>query len=257
MALQSRLSALPGQFGSAIRLDQAEPGVTMRVAPVRVNAETWILEFLQATPDAERGFLLAFEQTLIGSDIAASFVPLQGDGSFSRQSCGMRFRLLPGVLSGETDPQTCRFGEGEKSIGLLKEVALTDRQIVIADQLIPSAGNAGQSTDVLRLYRLDRFTGNVRGRAGGDHAWRLSAPVVLEVGGQSIEPVDAAGMSLDVKVRLSLVESQEVGSPLIHLQAMDAVTGQTLGQAWADTQAETIGIALDTVQINLDREGSK
>lgn len=252
-ALQSRLARLSGQFGSAIRLDQPEPGVIMRVAPGPGNAETWALEFLQTSENAQRGFLLAFERSLSGPEIAARFIPLQVDGSLSRQSCGMRFRLLSGVLSGETDPRTCRFGEGQSSIGLLKEIALSDRQIIIADQLIPSTGSGDQSTDVLRLYRLDRFTGSIRTRTGPDHAWRVSKPIVLEVAGSFVEPADAADMPLDVRLRLLLVEGQNAGAPLIHLQAIDASTGHLEGQTWANAQVETIGMALETVQINLDR----
>lgn len=253
IALQSRLSTLVGQFGTAIRLSEPEPLVTMRVAPGPANAEAWVLEFLQTSPDGQRGFLLEFQRVFNGTEIAAEFIPMQSNGRLSQQSCSMRFRLLPGVLTGETDPESCRFGEGTGSVGLLKEIALTERQIIIADRLLRSAGMDEQSTDVLRLHRLARFTGSVRFRSDTGQPWRLSEAITLDVADAALEPSDAAGMPLDVLIRLLLIEGQTPEEPLLHLQAVNPTTGNVLGQAWGDAQTDRIGMSLDTTQIDLRR----
>ncbi len=252
--LQSRLSRLVGQFGSAIRLDEPSVAVMMNVAPGPANDETWVLEFLQTTKDTERGFLLVFERAVSVDQITANFIPLQPDGSVSQQSCRMQFRLLPGLLTGETEPQNCRFGEGENSIGLLKEIALSDRQIIIADRLIASTGSVDRTTDILRLHRLDSFSGSLRRRVADDQSWRLSEPVLLDVAGATVEPIDAASMSLDVQIRLLLVEGREAGAPLLYLQATDPASGRVIGQSWADAQVRQIGMALDIIQVNFVRQ---
>jgi hypothetical protein len=225
----------------------------MQVAPGRGDPQTWVLQFIQEHEQGPRGFILAFQRSFSGSEIAADLFPLQADGSLAAQSCRMQFRMLPDLLSGETDPDSCRFGEGENSIGLLKEIALSEDRIIIADQLVRSDAIASPAADILSLYRLDRFAGSVRSRTEVNQAWRLSEPVTLEVGGASVEPMDAADMSLDVQVRLLLVYEQNGDEPLLHLQAVDAVSSQILGQTWADAQVEQIGMALDQVQINLVR----
>jgi len=253
--LEAFVTALPGRFRSATRLDDPEPGVLMLTDLRAVDDSAIALEFIQPRDDDNRGFVLVLERHSIGPFIAGQFVPVQADGTLSTRTCPMRFRLLQGLLSGETDPVTCRFGSAENSVGLLKEVAVTVDQIVIADQLTGPDRRSNESPDVLRLHRLARFRGNVRVRDNEiGSAWRMAEPVELEAGMPAAEPVDAAGMGLDVGVAMRLVEGQAAGQPLLYLQIDEVLSGKVIGQAWADAQAGRIGLALDRIQIDLIRQ---
>jgi hypothetical protein len=251
--LEAFVTALPGRFGSASRLDNPDPGVLMLTDLRAVDDNAIVLEFIEPRDDGNRGFALVLERHSNGPFIAGQFAPIQADGTLSTRTCPMRFRLLQGLLSGETDPITCQFGSAENSVGLLKEVALSVDQIVIADQLTGPGQHGDESPNVLRLHRLARFRGSVRVREKIGAAWRMAEPVELEAGMPATEPVDAAGMGLDVGVEMRLVQGQEAGEPLLYLQIDDVLSGEVMGQAWTDVQADRIGLALDRIQIDLLR----
>lgn len=252
--LEQLAARLPGRYGPARRLDQGRPGEPMVLSARAGDNAGLILELQPERASRQRGFILSVSAGDGSSPfIAGAFVPLRSDASPSPQSCAMRFRIRGGLLAGETDPEQCRFGSGEDSVGLLKELALDGNQIIIADQLIGRAQGSGDEPDILRLYRLERFTGQVRVRSDATAGWRLAEQVEAEVGGEAIEPVDAADMGLGVRIRLELIQGKQPGSPLLYLQVMDAQSGGILGQAWSDLQADRIGLALDRVQVDLEK----
>lgn len=253
--LDELVSRLPGRYGAARRLDLDQTGTRMSLSARSGAGAELLLEFREDLDNPQRGFVLTLDAGGASPFIAGSFVPLRADGTLSAHTCPMRFRVRDGLLSGQTDPQQCRFGTGAESVGLLKEVALDGSRIVIADQLIGVDGNVGEPADILRLYRLERFQGQVRVRdeAWPESGWRTSTEVQLETGADAVEPVDAANMGLSVLLRLALIQGQQPGSPLLYLQASDAETGTVLGQAWSDRQALRLGLALDQVQVDLEK----
>lgn len=253
--LEQFAARLPGRYGPARRLDQGRPGEPMVLNARAGDNAGLILELQPERATRQRGFILDIGAADGPSPfIAGAFVPLRSDGSPSPQSCAMRLRIRGRLLSGETDPEQCRFGSGPDSVGLLKEVALDGNQIVIADQVVGMAQDNDNEPDILRLYRLERFTGQVRVRSDATASWRLAEQVEAEVGGDAIEPVDAADMGLGVRIRLELIRGNQPGSPLLYLQVMDAQSEKILGQAWSDVQADRIGLALDRVQVDLGKE---
>lgn len=252
-SLEELAASLPGLYGAARRLDQERAGTQMLLSTRAGNNGTLVLEFQELLEQGQRGFMLTLGELGNSPFIPGVFVPLQADGSPSAHSCAMRFRVRDGLLSGETDPDQCRFGSGESGVGLLKEVALDGSRIVIADQLIDFSGQESDTPDVLRLYRLESFQGQVRVRDQAEGGWRTANTVQLETGARPIEPTDAADMTLGVSVRLELIQGQQPAYPLLYLQAADAETGKVLGQAWADPQAWRLGLALERVQIDLEK----
>lgn len=253
-SLELFVTALPGRYLSATRLDQSDAGVMMAVDVREVEDNAIALEFIEQDHTRQRGFILMLERSSASPFIAGQLMPVQVDGTLSNRACPMRFRLLQGLLTGETDPATCRFGNAENRVGLLKEVALTGSQIIIADLLLEPGQTSDQPPDVLRLHRLASFRASARVRQNADSGWRLAEAFEIEVGDTTFEPVDAAGMPLDVELSLRLVQGQEPGDPLLYLQINRSQTGEVLGQTWADAQARRIGLALDQLQIDLIRQ---
>lgn len=251
--LDELAARLPGRYGAARRLDEDDAGTRMVVSARSGDNAALVLELREELEDRQRGFVLTLDAGGASPFIAGSFVPLQADGTLSAHNCPMRFRVRDGLLSGQTDPQQCRFGTGADGVGLLKEVALDGSRIVIADQLIGPGESGADPPDILRLYRLERFQGQVRVRDGAGLDWRTSSRVQVEVGANPVEPVDAANMGLAVLIRLALIQGQQPGSPLLYLHLAEADSGTVLGQAWADPQALRLGLALDEVQVDLEK----
>ncbi|MFW6341062.1 MAG: hypothetical protein ACOC0Q_09355, partial [Wenzhouxiangella sp.] len=251
-ALGMMANRVQGVYGAAQRLDQDKPDIQMVVSAARPDQATLMLELRERRAERQRGMLL---QLRAGDGalplFEGYFSPLLADGTVSPRACPMRFRLRNGLLSGQTEADQCRFGQGSDAIGLVKEVALDGRNLIIADQLAPAGGRPAQPPDILRLHRLETFRGQVRVR--DDSGWRTAEQIELTVGGAPIEPLDAAGMTLGIRVRLALIESRSAESPLLYLQAGDAEGTRVLGQAWSDIASERLGLALDGIQITLEK----
>ncbi|MEE4637769.1 MAG: hypothetical protein V2J42_03410 [Wenzhouxiangella sp.] len=251
--LEELASRLPGRYGAARRLDQEQPGTQMQLSTVMRGDGTLVLEFRELLEKRQRGFILTLSSMAATTFIPGRFHPLQTDGTPSAQSCAMRFVVRDGLLSGETDPDQCRFGASEDAVGLLKEVALDADQVIIADQLIAAGTGEDNPPDILRLYRLDSFLGQVRVREQAGSGWRTAEEFLIAVGSRPIEPLDAADMPLDVVIRLELIQGQQPGSPLLSLQALQSDTDNMLGHVWADRQARRLGLALDHIQVDLEK----
>jgi hypothetical protein len=251
--LEQLAKRLPGSYGAARRLDQEQSVAQMQLSTAMRGDGTLMLELREQLESRQRGFILSLGSMSASTFIPGSFVPLQTDGAPSAQSCAMRFVVRDGLLSGQTDPNQCRFGSAEDGVGLLKEVALDADRVVIADQLIATGGGETSSPDILRLYRLDSFRAQVRVREQSTGGWRTAEEILINVGPRAVEPLDAADMPLGVVIRLELIQSQQPGTPLLYLQAVQSGSGAELGQAWADPRSQRLGLALEKVQIDLEK----
>lgn len=247
---------LPGRYGTAAGPDSgaATRQITVVLDEAGPDRLTLVLSE-QGREETSRDSVLVLDRSESGSPdwLDGTFLPLDASGNPGNLACQMRFRVRSDGLIGETDPDQCRFETGDQDIGLLKEIAFDGSRLLIADQLIDAAdGSALHEPDVLRLHRLGRFAGRARVRDGGID-WRVASQVEVAAGGSLVEPLDAAGMSLGVVIDLDLIEGSEAGQPLLALRVLSEEEDQVLGQAWADPEAERLGLALPGFQISLRR----
>ncbi len=250
-ALMEISQALPGEYLSSRNRQQRESSEL----PLRISIERMPSEQLeqagfmlsQRQGDAQpRHFLIAMNAEPSGR-VAGAFAPLDEIGQVRRR-CDMRFTIHSNGFSGETDPETCRFG-ADQNTGLLKEIAFDGNRLVIADRLIDLTNGEPLAGDqVYRLIRSRTYSGWA-GRLEGDN-WRLVREFDLATG-DSRQPDDAAGMTLGLAVDLEAIELQEGEEIVLRLNVTDNQTGEVLGQAWADPEAESLGIALPDIQIGL------
>lgn len=243
--------ALPGEYLSSRNRRQREADE----APLRISIEP-----LPSDRLGQAGFMLSQRQGdspsrhfLVAMDvdnqgrIGGAFAPVDAAGQVRRR-CEMRFSLHSNGFSGETDPENCRFG-ADLNTGLLKEIAFDGALLVIADRLIDlESGEALASDQVHRFVRIRPYVGWAGRREGDD--WRLVRELDLATG-EAREPADAAGMILGLRLELEAIELQEGEEIVLRLNVTDSTTGAVLGQAWADPDAESLGLALPNIQVGL------
>ncbi len=248
------LAQLPGEYATSVARGDDEPPVMLEIRETMSDRRDlgYILT-QRRSGENERRFLITLEQaTLDGNRVDGGFAPLNADGQVRRE-CAMRFSVRPDGLSGETDPQECSFGEGDQATGLLKEIAFDGRQLVIGDRLVRLADGSPAADDVIQaFYPIRRFSAWAGRREGG--AWQQAEAFELHSGASRVEPVDAAGMSLDLIVTLTRYRmGDEAGTDILRLSVSDRETGEVLAQSWADPDAESLGVAGPGVQIGLER----
>lgn len=211
---------------AALRLSQSRPGQAPRVFQVTLAPDQ--------RPDV----------------LAGQFAPVADDGRV-RRVCPMSFTVRRTGFVGETDPESCQFGDTGRRTGLIKEIAHDGRQLVIGDRLVSVATGEPVGEDrILRFDRVRPFSGWAGVREdGGD--WRLAESIHLLSDGAGARPKDAAGMDLGIRLELAPYFWRDDGPALLRLTVIDLENGDTLGQAWADISAEQIGLALPDLQVGL------
>lgn len=244
-------SALPGQYASVA--DSRDGHIRNLLIEARPAADpnALRLELTQSDGERQRRFLLTLEPDHNALNLAGRFAPLDGDGQ-TLAHCAMRFHLRDGGLVGMTDPEECRFGQGEQAVGLLKEMAFDGWQLVIGDQVL-SAGAAGEAgpADIVTYLPAVHFSGWA-GRLEGD-AWRIARDIRLRPDGRPEQPVDAADMSLEVDLRLGYYRLPDDDRQLLRLTLTNRADGTLLGESWSDASASSIGLALPGFQVGLER----
>lgn len=232
------------------------PGDTLEPVRLRVEAEPdaigAALLMTQVSAGVERRFRLQLGPGASPETFDARFIPLRAGRDDAGPACAMRFRLAAGLLVGETDPDECRFQSGGLSIGLLKEISFEGDRILMADQLLLEDGSPFADADRLALGRVTEFSGMLAHNEHG--SWRIARNLRLASGGNLVEPLDAAGMSLGVLLNLELVESMERQVPALRLQVLDEATGRVTAEVWNDIDAGLIGLGLETLRIELYRQ---
>jgi hypothetical protein len=249
--LEEIAAAIAGDYVS-IRspADTTEP-TALRVVALP-HAAGMALELNQRRGSIERVFRLELEPAATPDLFSARFIPLRIQQAASSPACAMSFRLSAGRLVGATDPNECRFQSGERSLGLLKEIAFEGDRVLMADQLMLEDGSPLAVPDRLTLGRVAHFSGTLAQRDG--EAWRIARNVSLTSGGNLIEPIDAAGMSLGVLLNLELVDNQEMRTSVLRLQVVDETSGQVKAEVWNAVDSNLIGLALQTLRIELYRQ---
>lgn len=256
MLLEQIGRSLPGSYSNHAQWraepQDADAPVVLEVLPDPV-VDPGRLRFrlVQQQGDAPlRSFTLTLGRAPGESRLTGEFAPLDRAGE-ARRACAMDFIVRGEGLVGETDPLSCRFGAGESATGLLKEIAIDGRRIVIADRVVrlPS-GEPVASDQILVFDRIRRFAGWAGVREEG--GWRLSQNVQLHSGGGRAQPRDAGGMSLGLGLELAYHVWREDQPPILRLAVSSLENGQLIGYAWADPDAAQIGLAVDDVQVGLN-----
>ncbi|MDT8408769.1 MAG: hypothetical protein RQ741_04140 [Wenzhouxiangellaceae bacterium] len=211
-----------------------------------------VMQMLQQSGDqAARSFLLGFRPTSMPNRLVGRFAPLAADGG-ELGSCPIEVLIREDGFVARTDAQSCRFGSDDQASALVKEIAHDGRRLVIGDRVLdPASGEPLMADRVLEFQRVRTFQGWVGVRDAPDSSWRLAERVQLDSDGSTLVPDDAAAMTLGVALDLAPYQPRADAAAVLRLRAFDADSGALLGQAWADSAATRIGLALPDLQIGL------
>ncbi len=253
-ALQELAGALPGHYATPARAGTSRRLQLEVIADPSAPTNTLRLIMVQTRSDRPEQPPRQFQwqlQAIEGEeDLEGSFAPMNASGQ-SQHQCAMSVTLRREGLTAQTDPADCSFGEGEQRTGLLKEIGFNGSQLVIGDRLvrIPS-GEAARDDQITRFVRGRSFTGWAGVRDGSD--WRMASSIEAGTGSTAIQPQDASGMGLGLEVAIDYYEMSRTEQIKLRLSVTDAESGELLGEAWADADARSIGIALPELQIGLE-----
>lgn len=252
-SLEMIAAAVRGDYVSIRRVGDTTESVQLRVSPEFFGAGL-ALNLSQQQGSQIRRFRLELPAGTNPERFQARFIPLHTAGVAADSACDMDFRLSAGRLVGQTDPDACRFQSQELLIGLLKEIAFEADRVLMADQLMLADGSPLGEPDRLSLARVSHFSGTLATLDGG--VWRVARNVQLSSGGSLIEPLDAAGMSLGLVLNLELVQSREQNVPALRLQVIDEQGERVKGEVWGDIDSTLLGLSLDSLRLELQRQGA-
>lgn len=241
---------MPGEYVS-VREDE-QIAQTLTIQREDSGDSEWLgLSMQQAGVDGgnARQFGLKLEPGGVANRLDGEIALLDPQGR-SRRSCPMVFQVSERGLVGETEPTSCRFGDGENSVGLLKEIAFDGSELTIGDRLVnPESGQAIGQDRIIRFLPTRGYDGWLGVREDGQ--WRVARNFRLRTGG-SVEPLDAAEMSLGVSLSLNYYRMERGGDqPLMRLTVTRLDDGSVLAEAWSAPGSGTIGIALPDLQVGL------
>lgn len=249
-ALQQIAARLPGEYVSV--QSEGRPVQTLLVEQRGDNNDDSLaLSLIQsAEGDGQRRYYgLELEPSDIDNRLTGRFA-LLGSGGSVRKSCPMQFHITRRGLVGETTPDSCRFGDGENEIGLLKEFAFDGRGITIGDRLVNLQSDQGQGGDqIIDFLPARDFNGWLGTFEGGE--WRVARDFTLRTGEREV-PLDAADMDFGVVLALNYYRMEESGREiLMRLTVTDRESGQVVAETWAEPGSGTLGIALPDLQVGL------
>jgi len=212
------------------------------------------LSLIQAADGDERPryYGVELEPTDSDSRLTGRFALLGSKGSV-RKSCPMQFHITRQGLVGETTPDSCRFGEGNDEIGLLKEFAFDGRGITIGDRLVDLQSDQPQGGDqVIDFLPAHDFNGWLGTFEGGE--WRVARDFTLRTGEHAV-PLDAADMGFGIALALNYYRMEQSGQQtLMRLTVTDRESGDVIAEAWAEPGSGSLGIALPDLQVGLSAE---
>ncbi len=236
----------PGASMATIRL-QVRPQSAPGTRPAQI-------ELLQRTGGGDpRRFLLALVASpTVPGQLAGAFSPLDAAGQPQGQ-CPLTGSARDGGVVLTTSAATCRFGSGEREVALVKEIAYDGERLVIGDRVLGADGRAATADTLMEFLPVHRYTGWAGRRDAGDTVWRRAEGLTLASDGRSTALYDAGGMPLGLELELAPYWPEADAAVLLRLRVFDAASGELLGQAWADPGATRVGLAVDNVQVGLER----
>ena len=223
----------------------------------QVTADGVAVRLEQRTGDGEpRNFRLIFRPTTLTTRLEGSFSPLGPRGEPAGE-CPLEVSVQSDGFVARTSAETCRFGRDGDAAALVKEIAHDGERLVIGDRVVnPDTGESRMPDRVLELQRVHRFVGWA-GVLDGGASWRVAEDIELESDGLGLAPEDAGGMTLGLALELAPHRVRDDEPPVLRLRVFDAASGELLGQAWADSAATRIGLALPDVQVGLRLRDSR
>jgi hypothetical protein len=248
--LQQIASRLPGDYVSVRDEDRPTQSLTIDQRSAR-QADAVAFSLIQAGRDdgSERRYGLELAPGALDNRLDGRFALLGPDGR-ERRSCPMAFHLTDRGLVGETAPDSCRFGDGNDAVGLLKELTFDGMKIRIGDRLVdPETGEPRGRDRVIHFLPVRPFNGWLGVREGDQ--WRIARDVRLTPGSR-VEPRDAAEMSLGVAIALDYYRMERGDSgPILRLTVTDKRSGEVIAESWTGPKSGSIGVALPDLQVGL------
>ena len=246
-------AVLVGRYAGRFRDGDARAHTVRLHAEVgRADAGGVPVRIAQRSGDgAARRFGLVFEPTGVPTRLEGRLSPLDDEGE-AMGACPLTVEVRDDGFVATTTAATCRFGEGTRTRGLIKEIAHDGHRLVIADRVVGPDGDRIGPDRVLELRRVRAFVGWAGIRDSGSATWRVAQPFRLESDGVARDPVDAAGMPLGISLELAPHRMREGKPPVLRLRVFDHASGELLAQSWADPAATRIGVALPRVQVGLE-----
>ncbi|MGK7295139.1 MAG: hypothetical protein ACNS61_04810 [Candidatus Wenzhouxiangella sp. M2_3B_020] len=246
-------AVLVGSYAGRFRDGDAVAAETVRLhAEVgRADVDGVPVRMMQRSGDGvARRFGLVLEPTRVATRLEGRFSPLNEKGE-AMGACPLTVRLRDDGFVATTAAATCRFGDGTRTRGLIKEIAHDGHRLVIADRVVGPDGERIGPDRVLELRRVRPFAGwaGIRDSAGAP--WRVAEPFELESDGVARDPVDAAGVPLGISLELAPHQVRAGEPPVLRLRVFDQASGELVAQSWADPEATRIGVALPRVQVGL------
>ncbi len=208
----------------------------------------------QAAGESARRFAVSIAPTAVPTQVEGAFAPLDADG-VPVGDCPLTGAIRDDGVVLTTQADTCRFGAGEAGVGLVKEIAFDGERLLIGDRVVSSTGARPGDDRVIEFLPVHRYRGWAGRRDPGSDAWRRAEDVALTSDGRAAALLDAAGMPLGVDVELAPYWPGPDQAVMLRLRAFDAETGAPIGQAWADTGARALGLAVENFQVGLERVG--
>lgn len=208
----------------------------------------------QSVGEDARRFAVSIAPTVVPTRVEGVFAPLGADGA-PVGDCPLTGAIREDGVVLTTEAATCRFGAGNAEVGLVKEIAYDGERLLIGDRVVSADGTQRGGDRVIEFLPVHRYRGWAGRRDAGGDAWRRAEDVALTSDGRSASLLDAAGMPLGVDVELAPYWPGPDQPVLLRLRAFDAETGAPIGQAWADTGARALGLAVEGFQIGLERVG--
>jgi hypothetical protein len=241
---------MPGEYVS-VREDQRRAQALTISREPSGEGDRLGLSMQQAAVNGEdaRRFGLKLEPGAMSNRLKGEIALLDPQGR-ARRSCAMAFQVSERGLVGETDPASCRFGDDEDSVGLLKEIAFDGSELTIGDRLVnPDSGEAVGEDRIIRFLPVRGYDGWLGVREDGQ--WRVARNFKLRTG-ESIEPLDAAEMSLGLSISLNYYRMERGGDEtLMRLTVTRLEDGSVVAEAWSAPGSATIGVALPDLQVGL------
>jgi hypothetical protein len=236
----------PGAAMATVRL-QVRPQSAPGTRPAR-------LELLQTVGSGEpRRFLLALVASpTVPGQLAGAFSPLDAAGQ-RQGECPLTGSARDGGVVLTTSAATCRFGSGDGEVALVKEIAFDGERLVIGDRVLGADGRTVTADSLMEFLPVHRYTGWAGRRDAGADAWRRADGLALDSDGRGTTLRDAGGMPLGLELELAPYWPEADAAVLLRLRVFDSASGELLGQAWADPGATRVGLAVDGVQVGLER----
>ena len=259
-AVDSLIASVEGVYDQPAQIDRPAPPfhLAVRFQPVsnldrdadRSNYRGLLLTQARSGENP-RQFAVTLTFDSSGEFIRGRFAPLGAQGN-ELGSCPVSMAISRGGFVLETDPQTCRFGQGAGEMLLHKEMAFSNEQIVIADRLFQPGSNLPAQNDVVvRFLRRQTFQAQAAVLEGGNR--RLSVPLGLDTSASPTAAVDAAGMSLGADLILRYYEMQDARQTVVlRLSVVDHASEEMLGEAWSEPGATVMGLNLRELEVVLN-----